>query len=149
LENDQVGVPASLFRKPPTAILSSQRPSTQGTEGGRVERIENNGNVQLLTGWAAWEGVGAERELLIVQHGDQTPLKINFITDQERWDRVASTQDDKQLLTGFVLSIQGSLGFSDHRTPCIYSRSGHEQPWQRLSGPGALEACESKPVQRK
>lgn len=149
LENDQVGVPASLFRKPPTAILSSQRPSTQGTEGGRVERIENNGNVQLLTGWAAWEGSGAERELLIVQHGDQTPLKINFIADQERWDRVASTQDDKQLLTGFVLSIQGPLGFSDHRTPCIYSRSGHEQPWQRLSGPGALEACESKPVQRK
>ena len=141
LENDQVGVPASFFRPQPTAEMTKTSPRTHSLDGGRIELLETSSDAWILKGWAHWTAPGNQRELLIVQNKDLPPLKINFVADQERWDRVASMQDANQLLSGFVLSVQRPENALDHPPRCVFSRSENGQAWQLLSAPWALESC--------
>lgn len=143
LENDQVGVPASLFRTQPAAVISQIAPQSNGVDGGRIEALEESKNAWVLKGWANWVGSGSQRELLVVQNKALAPLKVNFVADLERWDRVTSKQDAPQLLSGFVLSVQRSENAFEQPPRCIYSRNHSGQPWRLLSAPWDVASCSS------
>lgn len=142
LENDQIGVPASLFRPQPSAVLSSHAPADARGQGGQIEHIEKLGSAWILTGWAAWSGARQDRELWVVTDGHH-PLtrRIDFIADQERWDRVALTQDPNQLLSGFVMSIHTQDGETLPAPRCVFSRTGTGDVWKRLEVPGERPSC--------
>lgn len=145
LENDQVGLPAGLFRHSPGISVSTQPPPHQ-EGGGQVERVYTQGDTLILEGWSEWNGLAREKEMLLV-FPSWFSTEINpMVFDAERWDRVTGVKDAHHLLSGFKLKMDLTDPLLKSNLPCLYIRSSPSEPWLSLSTPWTKTACSSRSV---
>ena len=140
LENDQVGVPVSMFRRQPSVTWSVLAPPVSGVQGA-IERVQKTDRSVVLTGWADWSGADPHRELWVVDRSARTKDLKWSLVDEERWDRVESLRRTDVLLSGFVLSITGLAQDVEVESLCFYSRTGLDGHWVSLMTPWGLELC--------
>lgn len=140
LENDQVGVPVSVFRPQPSVSLSLQMPRTSLTQGV-IERVQRTERSVVLTGWADWSGFDVERELKVVFLSKANVNVRLSVVDQERWDRVGLLGRPDPLLSGFVLTIHDPDHEVQIENLCVYSRAVAADSWVSLSSPWTSNRC--------
>ena len=141
LENDQVGVPSSLFRARPSASFSSVVPNGVQQLDGLIERFVKKDDSLVFSGWAPWSGQDTQRELLVVDPSAKHGRMQLSLMDMERWDRVFASQRADYLLSGFVLTIKAPHSDWSYENLCVYSRKSTDAYWTRLVTPWAADAC--------
>jgi hypothetical protein len=141
LENDQVGVPSSLFRARLAVSFSTLVPQGVLKQDGLIERVEKKDGSLVFSGWAQWSGRDTQRELRVVDRsGAHEKMQVSLV-DLERWDRVFASQSADHLLSGFVLTITAPHPNWSHENLCVYSRTIPEADWTRLVTPWGANAC--------